>query len=53
LAVFGQGGFEEEVARICYIEWCSDSHITTLSHTTGGVKRGERPQRLVGALMAI
>jgi hypothetical protein len=52
LALFGQGGFEEEVARICYIEWCSDSHINTMPHTTGGVKCGERPQRLVGALMA-
>ena len=53
LAVFGQGGLEEETAGVRYIDWCSDSHINILSHTTGGVKRGERPLRLVGALMAI
>jgi hypothetical protein len=38
LAVFGEGGLEEEGAWVCYIEWLSDRHAYTVTYTRYGVK---------------
>ena len=42
-----QGGLEEEVAWVCYVEWFSDSHTTTVSYTRYCVK-GESDTILCG-----